>query len=1688
MEYLALGGLRVRSSLGFIDLGGARQRRLLAALIVHRETGASTDRLVEAVLGEGSVQRPEATLRTYVARLRRALDDGSGTTVLRTDTGYRLAIADEQLDIARFERLARHGRRLLGVGDPAGASETLRRARELWRGRPYDEFAEQPWAAAEVLRLEQTLATVLEALADAEMLCGRSCEVVPALREHVASDPFRETLTSRLMLALYRSGRPVEALEVFAEYRRRAADELGIDPGPELVELHRRMLARDPALEAPASALPVLRGYRLTERLGSGAEGTVFAATSHDTDRHYALRVYREDIADDPEVVGRFEADARLFVDLDHPGLVRVYDAWREPGVAVIVMRRLVGGTLRDRLDDGSLSGADAMLVIRRVGEALLALDRRGRAHGRVRPGNVLFDADGLPYLSDPALSGWARTAGDASDYLRLVRTCLHATLGGRPAPPWLDELDASDERDQALVADIETAVTEVFLRLDTDAPTPENPYVGLRAFDERDAGRFFGRDALVAHLHDQLLERTEDMRVLLVVGGSGSGKSSVVRAGLTPLLRVDDDRRWVIATLTPGPRPFDALRQALTRVAVGCDDLLAGDLTDPDTVTALVRGLTGSYGRLLLVVDQLEELFTLASPGDRERLLDVLAVLATTPRCRAWVLGTVRADFFDRPLDHPTFGALASRAAVAIPAMTPADLEQAVAGPAAKAGLSVQPGLTAELVTSVAHRPAALPALQFTLFELAERSGHQLEWEALDELGGVDGAIGARADALLMRMAEPEQRLVRRMFERLVVVSAAGEPTRRQATRAELVGLAADPVAAEHMLETWIAARLLVGDRRASTREATVDIAHEAVLTRWPRLQSWIDESRETLLALHRLADDAQTWQGLDRDPAALLRGARLENAEAALDSGSQDVSALTSEYVEASVQRRRLDEQARADAAALRARTTRRLRVQRGLLAVALVLAVVVGGVALDLRGQAARNAVAAQARAQAATAGLVAASDAATASDWSLALLLAAEAYRIHDSPQTRQGLAAVVTRPAPIPTLLHQVDHPHDAVAVDPETGLVAVKSPDGQVDVIDPDTGDVVAAGLGGIPRTAGGALDIHNGLLATGGVLPEGGRALVYRLDDGAVVAELTRPVAVADLAFAPDGEHLALVGIGGRVDVYDVNSWSRSSTLEASEVPFLETVSWSADGRRVFGGSGDGRVLAWDVPRAGVAAETTGPVIPAASLTLDEAGPLDTSVKAIVPVPGRQLLVGQAAGESYLLEAATLDVLSGPVPQSAWGADVDPKGSTIALAQQTGLTLAQRSGEAGSNGLEATTTLAREVSDVAFTDDGSLITVGSAGAVLMWQVHPPLPGLSEIEGLAPGLPTFSPDGRLLTMWGQDSGVRLFDAETYAPLTQLALPDNSPIHLLGIAFQPDRDRIVVSYCPDLPPTNTEPCAAVVAAYDVATGERVVGPVEQGPVLTHTSSSVRASDTVDLVATGQVGGAVTLRDADTLQPTARLDDVLGSGATERAWLRMSSTGDLLMASVTPANRMAVWDLTTPTPQALVDRSTAGIGFFTPDGDIVIGNDGGQMAVVNPRTGTVVHQTDTSPVVARATFTADGSIMGASDYDQNAWLWSTSDWQPVAGPINVAGTGWDAVHPDGTHLLINGDVVHRFPLDPQQWYDLACQSAGRNLTEAEWGRYFPDEPYRQTCPDIELADNPQVSETTSLAEGR
>ena len=364
VEYRALGALDVVVGGDRADLGGPRQRRLLAALLVHRGSVVSTDALVDAVFAGDPTPRAAATLRSYVTRLRRAIGPSGADALHRDGSGYRLSVVDDGFDVARFEALATRGRRELVYGDAAAAVTTARQALGLWRGRAYEEFADEPWVQPEARRLEELRLIVTEHLVDAELECGRAAEMVAELEHLVDAEPFREVFRSRLMLALYRSGRASDALAAYQEHRRRLADELGLDPSPELADLQRRILAHDPSLRQTEPSGRPLRGYRLGERLGRGRLGVVHAARLVGATRDLVIRLYPAETADDPVFVRRFEADARRLAALDHPGVVTVLDAWREPGAAALVMRRMTGGTLRDRLDAGAaLSRVDAVSV-----------------------------------------------------------------------------------------------------------------------------------------------------------------------------------------------------------------------------------------------------------------------------------------------------------------------------------------------------------------------------------------------------------------------------------------------------------------------------------------------------------------------------------------------------------------------------------------------------------------------------------------------------------------------------------------------------------------------------------------------------------------------------------------------------------------------------------------------------------------------------------------------------------------------------------------------------------------------------------------------------------------------------------------------------------------------------------------------------------------------------------------------------------------------------------------------------------------------------------------------------------------------------------------------------------------------------------------------------------------------------
>ncbi len=276
-------------------------------------------------------------------------------------------------------------------------------------------------------------------------------------------------------------------------------------------------------------------------------------------------------------------------------------------------------------------------------------------------------------------------------------------------------------------------------------------------------------------------------------------------------------------------------------------------------------RGLARAIGRVLpeesdtelvLLVDQFEELFTHTDADTRSRFASALVHVANDERCRARLLVTLRADFYDRPLTVPGLGELVRDHTVAMTPLSGDELERSITHPASRVGVSVEPELVAKLVADATTNPASLPLLQYSLTELYEqRTGGQMTLRAYSELGGLAGAVAGRAEELCASVADVED--VRRMFTRLVTPGEGTEDTRRRARRSELAGVP------HEVVDAFGGARLLAFDHDPATREPTVEVAHEALIRNWPRLSAWLAEDRDSLRVLRHLSDSARAWDG---------------------------------------------------------------------------------------------------------------------------------------------------------------------------------------------------------------------------------------------------------------------------------------------------------------------------------------------------------------------------------------------------------------------------------------------------------------------------------------------------------------------------------------------------------------------------------------------------------------------------------------------------------------------------------------------------------------------------------------------------------------------------------------------------------------------------------------------------------
>ncbi len=538
-------------------------------------------------------------------------------------------------------------------------------------------------------------------------------------------------------------------------------------------------------------------------------------------------------------------------------------------------------------------------------------------------------------------------------------------------------------------------------------------PFKGLASFEPVDADYFFGRERLVA----ELVARLVGAGFLGIVGPSGSGKSSVLRAGLLPALAggvLPGSGGWRRLLLRPGERPLEELRRVLVS---GATDPLAEAL---DTLP--------SGARLLIAVDQLEELHT-ACRSDTERagFADTLARAAADPEGRAVVVVALRADFYGRFAAYPGLAELLGTNHVLVAPMQASELRRAVELPAGRVGLRVEPELADALVDDVEGEPGALPLLSTALLELwQKRQDNALTLATYRESGGVHGAVARLAEGTYARIPDERKQLVRAVMLRLVGEGEAEAPVRRRAPLAELDLERSGDVA--DVLAT------LADSRLVTVSEGNVEVAHEALLREWPRLREWIEEDTEGRRLRRHITQAATEWDAAGRDQGELYRGARLAAALDWTADHALDVNKLEREFVTES-----------REASEKETKQVRRInRRLRGLLAGVAVLlaAAVAGGIFAAIQRSQARDAETAQFVQRLGAQALV-------EEDLDLSLLLARQAVAIDDSPQTHGYLLDTLQRsPAAIGIM-----HGHGAVL----TGIAI--SPDGKTLAVD-------ASGLG----------------------------------------------------------------------------------------------------------------------------------------------------------------------------------------------------------------------------------------------------------------------------------------------------------------------------------------------------------------------------------------------------------------------------------------------------------------------------------------------------------------------------------------------------------------------------------------------------------------------------------------------
>jgi serine/threonine protein kinase/WD40 repeat protein len=1720
MQVCVLGEIAAGPTGRVRPIAGPAQRRLFAALVARRNETISLSTLVETCWPDGpSTARSERNMRSYVHRVRRAIGD-DGELIATVASGYQMTTTDGQVDADEFARLARRASQALAVGDAVATIDAAERALAVWRGPPYAEFGHQPWAVPEAAHLDELHVGVRTDRCEALIDLGRPGSAITDLEQLTHEDPFRERPRALLMRALYDSGRQVEALREFQQYRRLLVEEAGVEPSPELVALDRRL-----ATGGSAATPRTVGSYELHERIGAGAFAVVHRATQRTLGRDVAVKIVRAELADDPAFIRRFEAEAQMVASIEHPNVVPLYDYWREPGQAFLVMRWMTGGSLETRLDDGPWSLEATADLVDQIAAALDAAHAREVVHRDVKPANILFDdagraflgdfgialmseerstpaaalSEGSPIFASPeqlrrepagpeadvhalAIVAFALVAGrtpfaDAPDEASVLQHQLHDPVPPvsrfRPGvPSALDNVlaiataKAPADRYQSagtFARAFRAAALGDVRTVRTSSLLRANPYVGLQAFGETDAAVFHGRSRLVRELLDHL--RRPDQRLLVLVGPSGAGKSSVVRAGLLPAIRsgvLPGSDRWFTTSMVPGHRPYDALEIALLRVAVDPPSTLRELLRDGDRgiVRAGKRILPPSGGEVVLVIDQFEELFTSVTRVERDRFLRALTVTVEDPGSPIRVIATLRADFFDAPLRHPGFAPLAKASSVAVTPLAADELEEAITRPAGDVGVQFEPGLVAEIVADVNSQPGALPLLQYALmrlFEAVERS--TISIADYRRMGGMAGALADRAEALYDDADDVEREALRHLFERLVHVGDGPDDTRRRIGRAELPP---DP-ATDRMIERFGTARLLTFDRDPFTREPTIEIAHEALIRAWPRLREWLEDDRDLLRAHRHLTLAATGWADRGHDPGELYRGVRLEQAEHLEADGRLALNACEISFLEASRSAREAEQRRERERFEAQVRSNRRLRMLAALVTVVAVVAAVIGAFALRQRSRAERQAALAAASAfRSDVDRLVSRGRNASSSDPTVDLLLAVEAHRLAPSFETMDALHwALTARPGFMGSL--DTGRIGDDITV-VGNGLLLVTHTVDDVQVWDVAERRRLASWPG--PAGATSAFEIHSTASPDGALIAAAGpRETVIRDGrTGAVVRRFVHDAPPSAVELSPDSTRIAIGFTDGAVSLHRLGDGSLEAARPAGGAG-VNHLTWLQSGDGLVVASQQGLDL-WRPDEDRV--EWHVDLVAAAVLGSSD---------------GRRLVVsGERASQTDDADAEALlgHVRELKVLDASTGEEIDRLGSFGAVRfawaneRETEVVGTSVAGPISRFDLEAGIELAgpgigsgRSEAIAALADLGLVAVAGTATVELL-----ALDGSGPLSRVVP-LPTDDAvlKDRLLTGSFDESASSLVtavfqlkgSARRYDLRSDELIPSavDTTFELSPIGIRRFGDLVLEATGPEY--------AGLIVRDDVD------GPIVSDAIGVVAAYHFALSPRGDLLATAQQGGPVTVLDVATGARRYELDQITRPDF------------DVPTPEFTPQGRfLHVWNgASSHRFDALSGESI----WTTEDwGHVFPGPDDEWVAAAEPDGTVVLRDPETLEPIGRQLVGHRGQItqfyldpvsgraLTVAD-DSTARVWDTDEAKQLGRelPARSSDRGLRFFAP-GAQLLANlgpaGYTIWNY--DTDTWPDIACRVAGRNLTRAEWESVGPrDVQYRETCEQHPIA---------------